>query len=179
MIAVSGYSYERFGCVACGCDYCYSTGVTGGGSAPVKCGQCGEVFVILADGIGRSRIGFGSPAVFPELQPHPRAGTPKHLYVRPDVKPEQGGEYWQPRGVGYDLSGFVKCKEAGERIVQMVEKVLAKKPDSWLDYREQEPNWIQVKIQEADGFDLEQLRLLCDDGILTEDKLRLALKGDR
>lgn len=171
-IAISWSEFDKFGCVKCGCEYCFSTGVQGGGTSPVKCGQCDEVFIILADGLDKSRIGFGSPAFYPELQKHPRQGRPKHEYIRPDVKPDGGGEYWQPRGVGYDLSGFVKCKQAGERIIEMVKKVINKTPKTWLDYREREPNWIQVKIQAEDGFDLEKLCVLCKDGIITEQKLQ-------
>ena len=41
-----------------------------------------------------------------------------------------------------NISGFVYSKESGERIVDgMFNNVGA-----WLDYREREPNWIQVKI---------------------------------
>ena len=41
-----------------------------------------------------------------------------------------------------NISGFVYSKESGERIVNgMFNNVGA-----WLDYREREPNWIQVKI---------------------------------
>lgn len=92
-----------------------------------------------------------------------------------NIKPKDGVEYWQPRGVGYDLAGFVKCKSAGERVVKMVEKVIGKTPKTWLDYRPHEPNWIQVKIQSEDGFDLKKLNELCKDGIITEDRLKKAL----
>ena len=178
IIAVSWSEYKKHGCVKCGCEYCYSTGIQGGGCAPVRCGECGEEFVILADGLTESRIGFGTGNgnfVYPKLQEHPRRGIPKHEYVRPDIRPEGGGEYWTPRGVGYDLAGFVKCKAAGERIVKMVEEVIGRPPKTWLDYRPSEPNWIQVKVQAEDGFDLEKLCKLCSDGIITEDKLREAL----
>jgi hypothetical protein len=182
-IAVSWNDYEKHGCVKCGCAYCYSQGFSGGGASPVTCGECGERFVILVDGLKKSTVGFGSSegsVVYPELQEHPRKGIPKHSYIRPDVKPDGGGEYWSPRGIGYDLSGFVKSKEAGERIVKMVEKVIGKTPNTWLDYREDEPNWIQVKVQEYDGFDLKKLQQSClKDGIITEERLREALiKGE-
>lgn len=175
MIAVSWSDYEKYGCVNCGCDYCYTLGMQGGGCSPVKCGECEASFIILADGLNQSRFGFGTPTIYPSLQEHPRYGILKHKYTRPDIRPETGGEYWNPRGVGYDLSGFVNCKDAGERIVQLVEKVISKKPKSWLDYREREPNWIQVKIQNEDGFDLQKLNNLCSDGTITEERLRLSL----
>ena len=54
---------------------------------------------------------------------HPRTGTAKWKYVRPDLRPAEG-EYWSPRGIGYDLSGFVKSKQAGERLLQIVKEVL-------------------------------------------------------
>lgn len=77
-------------------------------------------------------------------------------YVAPDSRPENG-EYWNSRGVGYDLSGFVVSKLAGERLRRMVRLVLEKdETKSWLDFRESEPNWIQFKFQKEE-FDLEKL----------------------
>ena len=47
----------------------------------------------------------------------------------------------------YDLSGFVKSKQAGERLLEIVKKVLDNsEPKSWLDYRPSEPEWIQFKF---------------------------------
>lgn len=43
----------------------------------------------------------------------------KMFYVAPDSKPAVG-EYWRSRGVGYDLSGFVVSKLAGERLTRLV-----------------------------------------------------------
>ena len=179
VMAVSWSDFEKSGCVKCGCEYCYSQGIQGGGTSPVVCGECEERFIILADGLSQSRMGFGmidGSAHYPDLQEHPRKGIPKHGYVRPDVRPENEGEYWSPRGIGYDLSGFVKCKDAGERIIKMVEHVIGKTPKTWLDYRQSEPNWIQIKIQAEDGFNLEKLEKLCrEDRIITEDRLKQAL----
>lgn len=181
LIAVSWSSFEESGCVNCGCDYCYSTGIQRNGTSPVICGECKTEFVILADGRVISGIGFGSPSFHPELTQHPRAGTPKHKFSCPDIRPEAGGDFWYPRGVGIgrygpDASGFVKSKEAGERIVGLVEKIIGKKPATWLDYRDFEPTWIQVKFQALDGFDLEKLCSLCyEDKIITEEKIREAL----
>ena len=80
----------------------------------------------------------------------------KMFYVAPDSKPEVG-EYWRSRGVGYDLSGFVVSKLAGERLTRLVKYVLnTDEPLSHLDYREFEPNWIQFKFQEEE-FNLELL----------------------
>lgn len=39
-----------------------------------------------------------------------------------------------------NLSGFVESKEDGEEVVKMFSR------GAWLDYREREPNWIQVKV---------------------------------
>lgn len=43
-------------------------------------------------------------------------------------------------GLAANISGFVRSKEAGEKIVEMF------KGRARLDYREREPNWIQVKV---------------------------------
>ena len=81
-------------------------------------------------------------------------------YVAPDERPEKG-EYWISRGVSdFDVSGFIKSKKAGERLLRMVKLVLeTDEPKSWLDYRESEPNWIQFKFQDTE-FNLEALNKL-------------------
>lgn len=177
MIAVSWSDYEKYGCVHCGCEYVHGAGFSGGGCTPVKCGKCEGYFIILANGLSISPVGFGKKDGtgydYPVRTEHPRTGTPKHEYVRPDIRPPEG-EYWMPRGVGYDLSGFVKCKAAGERIVKLIECVIGETPKSWLDYRPKEPNWIQVKIKEEDGFDLEKLCRSCEDGTITYGRLMQA-----
>lgn len=90
---------------------------------------------------------------------HPRKGIPPWHWEPKDVRPEEG-EYWHSRGVGYDLSGFVKTKAAGERILAMVREVLGTDDcESWLDYRPSEPTWIQFKFQSSE-FDLEKLNKL-------------------
>lgn len=175
-LAVNWSDYEKFGCVNCGCEYCYGQGISGGGTSPVVCGECEEHFVILADGLTESSFSFGENKWKPILVKHPRNGTMKHEYIRPDEPPIDGGEWWNPRGVGYDLSGFVKCKQAGERIIAMIKNIIEKEPKSWLDYRKSEPNWIQVKIQSDDGFNLEKLCELCNDGIITSERLKDSLR---
>ena len=62
-------------------------------------------------------------------------------------------------------------KEAGERIVQMVRDIIGKDFQSWLDYRLDEPLWIQVKIRKEDGFDLKALAKACEDGVINRDRL--------
>lgn len=97
----------------------------------------------------------------------------KMFYVAPDSKPEVG-EYWRSRGVGYDLSGFVVSKLAGERLTRLVKYVLnTDEPLSHLDYREFEPNWIQFKSQKEE-FNLELLDKLAraNDNIVNEAILR-------
>ena len=47
-----------------------------------------------------------------------------------------GGDW----GLYDNFSGFVQSKEDGEKIVAMF------KSGAWLDYRDFEPNWIQVKV---------------------------------
>lgn len=103
----------------------------------------------------------------------------KMFYVAPDSKPEVG-EYWRSRGVGYDLSGFVVSKLAGERLTRLVKYVLnTDKPLSHLDYREFEPNWIQFKFQKEE-FNLELLDNLTreNDGTVNENILRQCMIDD-
>ena len=178
MIAISWNDYLKFGCVNCGCDSSYGGPVSGRGCGTGTCRECGTTFCLLADGVKKSSIGFGTDMKdkegetifeYPELQEHPRKGIPWHPWVQPDPRPEEG-EYWKSRGIGYDLSGFVKSKAAGERLLEMVKKVLGNEnPKSWLDYREFEPTWIQFKFQKEE-FDLEKLDKLSEEnnGVLTE-----------
>ena len=189
MLAISWSDFEQYGCPKCGCDYAARGNFVSNGVKTGTCGECGEEFVLLPDGVTKSHVGFGTGKkdakgndIFehPELSEHPRKGTPRHKYKRPDIRPEVG-EYWHSRGVGYDLSGFVKSKEAGERILEMVKKVLDKKEvKSWLDYREYEPTWIQFKFQPSE-FDLEKLDDMArKTGIVTEEMLyecKLNAKG--
>lgn len=103
----------------------------------------------------------------------------KMFYVAPDSKPEVG-EYWRSRGVGYDLSGFVVSKLAGERLTRLVKYVLnTDEPMSHLDYREFEPNWIQFKFQKEE-FNLELLDKLAraNDNIVNEAILRQCMIND-
>ena len=103
----------------------------------------------------------------------------KMFYVAPDSKPEVG-EYWNSRGVGYDLSGFVVSKLAGERLTRLVKYVLnTDEPLSYLDYREYEPNWIQFKFQKEE-FNLELLDKLAreNNNIVNETILRQCIIND-
>lgn len=98
----------------------------------------------------------------------------KCMPIVPDIRPDGGGEYWQSRGVGYpDVSGFVKSKQAGERINQMVDNILGPLHFTHLDYRETEPTWIQYKFHQEE-FDCEKLDKLSkeNNGIITENIIR-------
>ena len=80
---------------------------------------------------------------------------------------------------GYDLSGFVKTKAAGERILAMVHEVLGTdKCETYLDYRPSEPTWIQFKFQSSE-FDLEKLDKLSReaDRVVTKEILKQCLHG--
>ena len=95
----------------------------------------------------------------------------KCMPIVPDVRPDGEGEYWTSRGAGVpDISGFVKSKQAGERINMMVDRVLGTyEHKSWLDYRETEPTWIQYKFHQEE-FDMEKLDTMTkeNNGIITE-----------
>ena len=104
----------------------------------------------------------------------------KIMPIVPDVRPESGeGEYWYSRGPGYpDISGFVKSKQAGERMDKMVSEVLMNNEHkSWLDYRETEPTWIQYKFH-SDEFDMEMLDKLTkeNNGIITKEIIKKCSK---
>lgn len=189
MKAVSISEYKKYGCINCGCDFAYNNcGVRCYGTIPVKCGECGSEFVILSDDLTVSKIGFGTGKKdsndeeiieYPKLISHPRTGIMKHGFIREDVRPKTGdGEFCRPRGVGYDLSCFVRSKEAGERVVRMFNNIRTKEEENnfscYLDYRPTEPLWIQIKIGydeigEKNASALAQLIAL--DGIITVEKI--------
>jgi len=125
-----------------------------------------------------------------KLQPHPRRGTSAH--GQPDTRPEGDGEFFHSRGLGTDMTpgcfvcggersyysniaAFVQCKEAGERVVSMF------KSGARLDYRDFEPDRVQVKIGACSSHraNLEALHRHTGDvgGKLTMEILELALKG--
>ncbi|MDO8584524.1 MAG: hypothetical protein Q7R85_00155 [bacterium] len=161
IIAVSFAEMKEFGCPYCGYRSGYSM-ASGGGAATWNCGECEKGCVILGEGITKSPIGFGNDAektIYPELQPHPRRGTPSH--GKPDKRPDGEGEFFWVRGIGLDqtpgcfvcggpenlynnIAAFVQCKAAGERVVAMF------KSGARLDYRSYEPDRIQAKIGGCD-----------------------------
>lgn len=102
----------------------------------------------------------------------------KMIFTAPDSRPEVG-EFWRSRGCSNeDCSGFVVSKKAGERLLRLVKYILeTDTPQSWLDFREHEPNWIQFKFRHEE-FDLEKLHLLSieNGGVITEDILRQCKK---
>lgn len=189
MLAITWDDYQKYGCPNCGCDSAKAGHVSGGGSCFGTCRHCNLHFEIRADEFTVPSWKHSEHPINPAdpnsesvmehaflVFPHPRKGTEKWHWEPKDERPKDGGEYWQSRGIGYDLSGFVKTKYAGERIHEMVKSVLGvEKPKTWLDYRENEPTWIQYKFS-PDEFDLVKLDGLATDGIVTEDMLRECVK---
>lgn len=173
VIAINYDDFLKYGCANCGCDVVLQKDGIGGLGT---CEECGQKQMFFRES-KRSMVGFydeNHNLYFPEVEEHPRKGIPWHPYEWPDPKPESGGEYWTSRGIGYDLSGFVKSKKAGERLLQMVKDVLnVEKPKSWLDWRPFEPRWIQFKFQKEE-FDLEKLDTMArkNDDVLTMDILK-------
>lgn len=177
MLAISDKDWFLYGCPNCGCDTSIGGNVIFGGTQFATCENCKLEYMILANGVDKSSIGIstknGTETEYPVLIEHPRRYFPKWKYEWPDVKPtntyDDTSEYFAPRGVGYDLAGFVRSKQAGERIIELVKKVLnTDNVATWLDYRPHEPKWIQVKFQKEE-FNLEKLyNLTKDAGIITE-----------
>ena len=63
------------------------------------------------------------------------------------------------------MAAFVDSKEAGERIVKMF------KTGAFLDYRDYEPNWIQVKVGAcfSQAPNLQALQFFTQSGTITQD----------
>mgnify|MGYP003419590450 CR=1 FL=1 len=187
IIAVSFEEHALYGCPYCG----YRSGLAGlrqGNCVIWDCAACNNTCVLLGGGLKKSIIGLGEKTVYPELQEHPRKGIPAH--GNEDNSPEMGGEFFSVRGIGTDMTpgcficggdsnfrnniaAFVKTREAGARVVSMFET------GARLDYRENEPDRVQVKIGACDEHkpNLEKLLLLCrGDGIITTAKIAEATK---
>lgn len=192
-----GYAVEdgemlKYGCPSCG----YRSGsmrLSMGGAGSWTCGSCRENCLILAPNVDVSPIGLcrpGSEEVFyPTKTPHPRSGVPSH--GQKDASPPGGGEYFRSRGVGLDfgvscfvcgaqrraedvndamnnIAAFVRCKAAGERVVALFRGGSAR-----LDYRDFEPDRVQVKVGACDAHvgNLGRLHALSADGIITADRV--------
>jgi hypothetical protein len=145
-----------------------------GGAGVWSCGECGQSCIALAEGLTAIPESWVDDRGKP-IEKHPREGVPAH--GRPDRKPEAGGEFFRSRGIGMDyvdcfvcpdvqslrsrthrtlqhnIAGFVECREAGERVVKMFGR------GARLDYRESEPDRVQVKIGACDDH-LPRLRAL-------------------
>ncbi len=176
-IAISGKDYSKYGCPKCNCIYRKFEDFDC--SYIVSCIECNTKFVVLDQSVNISLFGFQQNEdkdeyIYPKFQNHPNKKR-AHYYIRPDKKPDIG-EYFKPRGVGYDLAGFVESRISGERIINMFRKILGHDIKTWLDYRDFEPDWIQIKVQKEDGIDLEELCKLTQDGVITEEKILESLK---
>lgn len=188
-IAITIASLNQFGCPYCG----YRSGsrsISTSNTTLWICGDCDKLCCALADGVTKSSIGVGNLG-YPKLQKHPREGTPSH--GKPDLKPDGGeGEFVHSRGIGLDsvdcficgthdrdgqghtylhnIAVLVQCKTAGERVVAMFPQ------GARLDYRESEPDRVQVKIG-ACNLHLPYLRkldLFVQDGIITKNRIATA-----
>jgi hypothetical protein len=150
----------KFGCPYCG----YQSGtmpIQSAGWGAWSCGDCDRGCDVYAAGVDLHWISQGFNPVPKLPRRHPRHGTPSH--GRADTRPGEG-EYFRPRGIGFDvtpgcfvcgknrpegyynhnIAAFVQCKAAGERVVAMF------KHGARLDYRENYPDRVQVKVGSCD-----------------------------
>lgn len=185
-IAISLEDFEAFGCPYCGTTI-HRRHTSSGGTHHLSCGDsdCGRSFVIevkeLISGMGFSSDD-GNSYEHPIVRKHPRYGIPTTPFKAKDVRPEgMDADFFISRGVGYDLAGFVKSKEAGNRLLDKMKEVLETETlKSWLDFREREPSRIQLKIQSSE-FNLEKLdeMVSSNNDILTTEILKSCkIKGE-
>jgi len=185
MLAVENTPYQKYGCPNCGCDSSIRDNFFRGDQQAGTCRACGLHFMIIFDGATQKDIIVKYGTVqkdengqiimeYPILIPHPRKGIDKWKYELPDIRPDQeDAEFFQSRGVGYDLAGYIKSKAAGERIMDMIKEILGTdKSKSFLDYRDYEPFRIQFKFKKEE-FNLNMLHSLVieNDNIITKDIL--------
>ncbi len=179
MIAVG--EVEKWGCPYCGYRSS-SQHIQTGGASLCRCGECERSFIALAADVDVSPFGCGDDngqTFFPRKQTHPRRGTKSH--GRPDTSPPEGGEFFNSRGVGTEhltcfvcgnpsapnISAYVQCKAAGDRIAQMFGHPVK------VDYREYEPDYVQVKIGACTAHRpaLERLHSITRDGRITKERV--------
>lgn len=192
IIAIHEKEYNLWGCPYCG--YLDEPKYSGygnqtDGSSVCACGECEKTFVLLQGKTKRTTFEIGPEHEVPELQNHPRAGIPFHL--RADSSPEVG-EYFDSRSVRmepgidcfccggnktlqHNISGYVKCKASGERVVDMFAQ------GAYLDFRPYDPNYVQVKIGACENH-LDNLKHLDEvitkcNGMITEDMVTAAMRG--
>ena len=188
IIAISIEDMRNWGCPNCGYQSGYSY-ISVPGASTWTCGECGYGFIVLASGVMISPLGVGSgkgPTIYPKITEHPRKGTPSH--GKPDKQPAGGGEFFKSRGIGVDMctcfvctnkklpttmnniAAFVQCRKAGERVVALFQR------GARLDYREREPDYVQVKIGACDKHlpNLRRLDDLTHDGVITQERINQA-----
>lgn len=184
MLSITNEEFDLFGCPNCGCDSAQGGNSSGCGRCRGTCRNCQLGFEIrsaeITDNNDVSR--FGTVAYHNRkgengrsimetafIIPHPRIGIPAWIWEPEDIRPGEG-EYWSSRGASdWDVSGFVRTKQAGERILAMVHEVLdTEECTTFLDFRPREPNWIQFKFH-ASEFDVNKLDDLTPHGIITKE----------
>lgn len=191
MLSILYSEVKKYGCPNCGCDSMAGGNNSYYGITTCRCRHCKLYFEIRPeDSVVVNKPQYSvrkkdisnpqsSDYIMEEAIEisHPRIGKDKWHWEPEDIKPVEG-EYWNSRGIGYDLSGFVKTKKAGERLLKMVQDILGTTEcKTYLDYRESEPNWIQFKFKKEE-FDLEKLETLAnknndkENGILTYDIIK-------
>lgn len=85
------------------------------------------------------------------------------------------GENFRYDGIQSDMAAFVSNKESGERVVALFDG------KACLDYRPQEPDWVQVKVGacSAHRTNLQYLGRLTCCGWITKEKIELARNPEK
>lgn len=157
-----------------GCPYCnfrsHRFHVSMSGASMVSCAECERPFTVLFNGLR-----FSPFTDKQEVAPHP---LKENLARGTKDEPPEEGEWFSSRGVGLDsigscvfcnqtvtgyqanISGFIKTKEAGERLLNWFENVDGLRAKGvFLDYRKDYPDRIQFKIGSCKDHD-ESLQIL-------------------
>lgn len=143
--------YKQYGCPNCGCESCDFAYTISEHLVTTTCNECHEKFVVL--------------------------DIDKLSTKCKDIRPENNiGDFCYPRPIGYDLACFVNSKEAGQRICDVFNNLDSEQFSCHLDYRDFEPNWVQVKIsfkESLRGSILSDL-IIQNNNIITEDIIKEA-----
>jgi len=198
VVAISASQASLHGCPYCNCSK-YEIRLLGKGATVADCADptCNNPgdFVILAEGVTRSPIGFNGPSgpYHPELIPHPRARNASHGVV--DKRPQGGGEFFTPLGVRMETGFCLVCHKTTHSKISFLPTLFAEVPSRAAADRVAEMSkelGITVKLDLSDSLNDRPVRvragacevcqpvqdklneLVAVDHILTADKLALA-----
>lgn len=180
IVAITSEDQSRYGCPYCSFDK-YAVFQKGAGQRVCLCGACQKRYVVADDSSVRITFSFGETGYYPELIKHPKSIS--SIYKEEESRPVYG-EYFTPNGIVHDwikgcfvcntgkemlrptLVGYVKSKEAGQRVVYM--HYLGFK---YNEIRGGELHEVEIGVCDHHLRCLEALKILVEDGVINRQRI--------